>query len=221
MTEKKSGGFGLNLLIYLVAAAPLIAFWMVYDRLPEQMATHFGVSGEPDDWTDKRSFFYLFAGVQLGVPLLMQISRRIDPRRENYRKFERAFNIVRLAVAAVLSGLMGLVLVYNLGYDVDIQMYVLLGVGMLFLVLGNVTTQFRYNYFMGYRTPWTLADEEVWRRTHRLAGPLIMAAGAVAMIAAFLPGLFAVWLFGAAAAVAFLVPSVYSYVMFRKMQKSV
>ncbi|HEU4963674.1 MAG TPA: SdpI family protein [Bacilli bacterium] len=219
MTKTRNKRIWFNVLIYGISVLPLLVFGLVYDRLPERLATHFGVDGQPNGWMDKSDFLLFSVGLLIGVPLLMQFSRRLDPKRENYSKFERAFYIVRLLTSLLISVIFTVSLFYNLGYAVNIQMVVLLGIGVMFLVLGNVTPQFRFNYFMGIRTPWTLSNEEVWRRTHRLAGPFMMIAGVVSLVAAFLPGVVAFWLMGVAVVLAALVPTLYSYWIFRHVSK--
>ena len=220
MTEKQWTWGWRDLVLVLIGAIPLVLGWAWYDELPEQVASHFGMDGTPNGWMSKNGLLMLIGGFCIVLPLLMNLLRRIDPNRENYRKFQSAFELIRFATTGLLSGVFIMALAYNKGYDVNIQMYVLLGIGVLYLIFGNVMTQIRYNYFIGIRTPWTLASEDVWRRTHRVAGPLMMGAGAVSLIAAFLPGAIAIWVFLAAVAVSVGVPFVYSYVLFSKGVRS-
>ena len=112
----------------------------------------------------------------------------------------------------------GVTLFYNLGFAVNIQMIVLIGMGILFIFLGNYMSRIRLNYTMGIRTPWTLASEEVWRQTHRLAGPLWFIAGIIVIILAFLPGNLAFILMMIIIAIVALVPILYSYLLYKKLQ---
>ncbi|HSA56575.1 MAG TPA: SdpI family protein [Gemmatimonadaceae bacterium] len=50
-----------------------------------------------------------------------------------------------------------------------------LGVGMM--VVGNIMPRTRPNWVAGLRTRRTLADPDVWRRTHRWFGALLMLTG--------------------------------------------
>jgi uncharacterized membrane protein len=89
-------------------------------------------------------------------------------------------------------------------------------IGVVFVVIGNYMGKVQRNFFVGIRTPWTLANEEVWLRTHRLAGKLFVASGVVLAVSSFFgPGL----LIGVAfALVASFVPVIYSYVLHRKLE---
>jgi len=113
----------------------------------------------------------------------------------------------------------GLILAFNLGYRIHMQMAVLLMVGLIWMVIGNFLGQVRFNYFFGIRTPWTLADEEVWRRTHRLAAPLWVIAGGLMLISAFLPGWMSVGVLVAAIILTAMIPAVYSLIVYRKRHR--
>jgi hypothetical protein len=49
-------------------------------------------------------------------------------------------------------------------------------------VLGNYLGKTTRNFFLGIRTPWTLASDEVWRRTHRLGGWTMVGAGVALVV---------------------------------------
>lgn len=219
MTKTKIKWGAIDGLLLLVGLMPVIAAILWYDRLPESIAVHFGISGEPNGYQNKATFLWFAGLLTLGLPLFMKLTRYIDPKRENYEKFEGAFEAVRIALSLLMAGVVGFILAYNLGYQVNIQMFVLLTVGLLYVITGNYMGQFRFNYLIGIKTPWTLADPEVWRRTHRFAAPVWVVAGIVAVICAFLPGIIAVWIFGTAIAVSVILPMVYSYVQFRRIRK--
>ena len=91
---------------------------------------------------------------------------------------------------------------------------------VVFVVLGNSMGKLRHNWFIGIRTPWTIANEEVWTRTHRLAAPIWVAGGLVQLAGAFVPGTPGEILFAAPLAAMTLVPIAYSYLAFRKLSAS-
>ena len=68
---------------------------------------------------------------------------------------------------------------------------------------------------MGIKLPWTLASEENWNRTHRLAGHLWVACGILMALLTLLKiGSF--WLTPVIIAVMVLVPTIYSYSLYKK-----
>jgi uncharacterized membrane protein len=81
------------------------------------------------------------------------------------------------------------VLLFNLGYDIKIDIIVPIAVGILFIVLGNYMPKFKHNYFVGIKTPWTLANEKVWAKTHRFGGKVFIVMGLVLVFSAFINGI--------------------------------
>ena len=114
------------------------------------------------------------------------------------------------------AGIAVLVLLEANGQDVRINEMIFAGVGLLFIVLGNYMGKVRKNFFIGIRTPWTLASDEVWSRTHRLGGKVLILIGLFMMLNGFVR-FSERWLMAAIIAAA-LVPVVYSYVIYRNIE---
>ena len=107
----------------------------------------------------------------------------------------------------------GAMYAYALGSAIDITMLVMLFTAVLFIVIGNYLPKCKHNYTLGVKLPWTLADENNWNATHRLAGYVWMLGGMVLLINAFF---FNMYVFLIVMLVMVLVPSVYSYLYYRK-----
>lgn len=54
--------------------------------------------------------------------------------------------------------------------------------GMLFYCCGILTENAKRNWFIGIRTPWTLSNEKVWEKTHKIGGKLFKIAGVIALL---------------------------------------
>lgn len=106
-----------------------------------------------------------------------------------------------------------------LGYNIPIDVWIPTMVGVLFLVLGNYMPKIKNNWFMGIRTPWTLSSEEVWNKTHRLAGKTFIAGGVVMIAMNFFPLAMQMPIFFIMIAIMVLVPMIYSYLLFSNEQK--
>ncbi|MDI3280388.1 MAG: SdpI family protein [Bacillota bacterium] len=154
----------------------------------------------------------------LGIYLLMLVVPRWDPRRENYARFLPAYRLTRAALVLFTAVLQGVVLAAGLGRAVPVGPVVQGAVSFLFLLIGNQLGRVRPNYFFGIRTPWTLASEEVWRRTHRLGAWLLVGAGLVGLASAPLPAPFNAALFFGGLAVALGWSILYSYLVFRRLR---
>ncbi len=209
----------IDFFIFIIILIPIVLIVALYNKLPNELATHFGTSGEPNGYQGKVSFLLTNSLLLIGIPFLMKVTRYIDPKKRNYDKFEPTYEIFRLIFSALLSVMTITLLFYNLGYSVNIQMIILIGIGILFIFLGNYMSRIRFNYTMGIRTPWTLANEEVWRRTHRLGGPLWLIAGIIIIVLAFLPGKIAFVCMMILIAIITFIPILYSYFLFRKLEQ--
>ena len=138
---------------------------------------------------------------------------RFEPRRANLERSGKAYGAVWIAVVTLLGGFHVLAVAAALGADLEISRLVLIGTGLLFVVIGNYLPKVRPNYLMGIRTPWTLASDLSWTRTHRLGGRLFVIEGLVLAVLGLLdvgPELLAVTIIGAIV-VLLVVVSAYSY----------
>lgn len=127
--------------------------------------------------------------------ILMGVLPKFDPKKESYGRFQKSYRIVNAALAFFFLLLHIATLAYNLGVPVDVGRLVLIGVGVLFIVLGNYMPKIKPNYFIGIRTPWTLESEAVWNKTHRLGGKVFIVMGILSMLTAFWRGEMRVVLF--------------------------
>ena len=196
----------------LVCLLPLIAGALVYSRLPEQVATHFDLHGNPDGWSSRAFAVFGLPGILLAVNLLMPFLLRADPKHENMSG--ALVNIVIWTVPVVSLLCSGLTLGRALGYDLRIEMVLPVFMGVLFILIGNYLPKTKQSYTMGIKLPWTLASEENWNRTHRLAGFLWVLGGVYFIVVSFIG--WSVPAFVIPLAVMVLVPMVYSFLLYRK-----
>lgn len=205
-------------LLLLILATFLFGLY-VFPQLPEQVPSHWNIHGEIDGWTTKNFAVWFFPLLNLGLYLLMLFLPNLDPRKENYVRFAGAYRLIRIILLIFLAVLYMVTLLVALGYPLKVDFIVKALVAVLFLLIGNYMGKFQHNYFVGIKTPWTLASEEVWRQTHRLAGPIWVTGGVFGLILSFfqtpLAGIltFTVYILIA------LIPVVYSYFAFRKVKK--
>ncbi len=200
-------------------ALSLAGLAALYGRLPESIPSHWNLSGRVDGWSPRWSIFVQGA-LPLGLYLLMRLIPRIDPRAESHAQHERAYGILSLTVSLGFIPIAWISAAAALGADIDSGALVRVVIGLMFAVIGNFLGKLRSNYFIGIRTPWTLADDEVWRKTHRRGGAVFVAAGLLAAATALVPSpaLGSIIGFGAIlGASAYVV--IYSYLEFRRLGK--
>ncbi len=110
----------------------------------------------------------------------------LDPKKGNYARFKSGLDTVMNGTLLLLLIGHTTIIAYGLGYPVDVSTIMAVTVGLLFVLIGNVMPRFQANYFVGVRTPWTLANEEVWRKTHHLGGWSFVLGGLAVICTAFL-----------------------------------
>ena len=201
--------------IGFTAAAFALAI-VFYSRLPDLVPTHWSVHGVADGFTPKPWGPFVLPLVMAGVYVLFLAIPAISPRGYRIEPFARVFAIVQASILGFIFFLNVLVLLAGSGARVDIGRAITIAFGVLFTVLGNFMGKLTRNFFIGIRTPWTLTSEEVWLRTHRFGAKLFVLGGILVM-GAGLAGGEAVWIIPTMVVVA-VVPVVYSYVIYRKLE---
>lgn len=189
-----------------------------YGTMPDPVPTHWDVHGVADGFTPKPWGAFLQPLIAAFVLALLVALPRLSPKGFSMEPFARSYSVVVNAVVGLLFALNLAVSLSFAGVAVDVGLVVPIGVGLLFVVIGNYMGKFTRNFFAGIRTPWTLASEEVWLRTHRLGGKMFVLLGLVLMSSALLPAGARLPALVGATALAVLVPVVYSYVLYRRLE---
>jgi uncharacterized membrane protein len=195
-------------LLILAAVAFSIA---VYSRLPERMPVHWGLHGDVNGYGSRARGAFLLPAIMLGVWSLMRFLPRIDPRRANYAKFADTYDLMVDSFLALFAVMHVALVGAALGWPVSMERVAPALVGLQFIILGNALPRARPNWWFGIRTPWTLSNDRVWARTHRVGGYLLAAAGLVLLVAAAFPSPWAFALGIAAVLAAGFGSLVYSY----------
>jgi uncharacterized membrane protein len=202
--------------ILAVLALDLLFGLATWTRMPARVPVHFGLTGEPDRWGPGWMNAVLLPLVACALYALLLYAPLIDPLRRNYPVFSDTVRFFRSVLVLFLVGLHVAITFASLGRNVDMGFAVRIGVPLLFVALGNRFGRLRHNWFFGIRVPWTLSSEDVWNRTHRMAGRLWVVGGILMLPAAFLPPSAGVAILALIAAVLAIVPIVYSAVIFRR-----
>ena len=154
------------IVLLIIAVISLIGHVCIYPMLPERIPIQWSSDGSVSNWGAKYMDLVL-AALPILILLFMKAAPYIDPRRANYRKHPHAYDIVIVGVTLLLIACSWLSAFSGLGYDVNIQTLIPAGIGILFIALGNTMPQIRPTYFFGIKTPWTLENPDVWRKTHK------------------------------------------------------
>lgn len=206
------------LIMFTLLAAALIYAFIVYPGLPDRVPTHWNIEGKPDQWGHKWIDLFLVPGIMAATILLTLALPALSPKNFKIEPFLGTYNEIMTLIVA-LMGYIHVVLVQAASHpDVDMGRILVGGILFFFAILGNLMGKVRRNFWMGIRTPWTLASDAVWVATHRLAGRLMFWGGLAGAAAAFL-GAPLVWVL-ALLLVAVFYPVVHSFILYKRMERA-
>lgn len=213
----------LKRIVWPIIIIPAVYLAIVWNRLPQAVALHFDLKGNPDRMGTKSELLttsFILIVMNAIVYLIVTNIYRIDPKKyaaENKSRLLRIAFAVSLFMTAVLC-----MIIFN-GSQGNITFstgLLLSGMGLLFAIIGNYMPNLKPNYFTGIRLPWTLENEDNWRKTHFLAGRLWFGGGLIlAVVCLFIPASPALILFFSVMSIVVIVPCIYSYQLYRKQKQ--
>ena len=201
----------------IIILIPMIVGFVLWDKLPEQMATHWGFGGEVDGWSSISVAVIFLPMVLLAIHWLCMLLSGLD--KSNRDQDPKAFGVVFWIIPIVSLYANGTMYATAFGMKIDIKLCLLTLLGIMFMVIGNYLPKTKRNYTLGVKLPWTVNNEENWNVTHRFCGKVWFVGGIVLMLTAFLP--MAVFPIVLIAAIILLtgIPAIYSYVYYKKQLK--
>lgn len=173
------------ILAALAFGAAFYVFHVQYDQLPEKIPTHWGIRGEPDAFTPKQDaaiYFYTMPGIMLLWVFVTLLLPKISPEQFAVDSFRGTYGYLMALVSCLFAYIDGIILWNTLHPTFDFLRPFSVGFFLFFALLGNVLGKTRKNFWIGIRTPWTLADERVWYQTHRQAGWIFVIYGILAAL---------------------------------------
>jgi len=204
--------------IWILMAGILITAVWVYPHLPDKVPSHWNIHGQVDAYSSRAFGAFFEPLIVIGLYFLMLLMPLIDPKRDNYQRFSSAYTLLRWSLVILFSVLYVTTTLVALGYPVNVGLIVKAIISILFIIIGNFMGQFRHNYFVGIRTPWTLANEEVWQRTHRLGSKIWVIGGLVCLAMSVVNSSWGAIIFFVSLMCMTIIPIVYSYLIFAKLK---
>ena len=208
----------INGIAVLISLLPLFYLGLIWNSLPEKVPIHFGIDMKPDQMGDKSSlwlFASIMAGVSMFVYFLLKNINRFDPKRKDAPP-PSSFHKLAFGLVVFMAAL-NCVMMASAKDEGVIKQFMFPLLGLMFAFIGNNMVHIKPNYFAGIRLPWTLSNDDNWRRTHQLGGKLWFAGGIlITIVSLFLTGQTAFIFFLSAIVVMVIVPVVYSYRLFKK-----
>jgi uncharacterized membrane protein len=201
----------------LLIAAALAATAILYPHLTAQVPTHWNLHGQPDDYSPRWQLFLFGPGFMALVMLLTWIFPWLSPKRFEIDSFWSTYRQVMVMSFCLMVYVYAVMLWSALGRPLDMGRAILCGAFLFIALFGNLMGKLRRNFYIGIRTPWTLASERVWNATHRFAARIAVATGLIGLVLSIL-GLYLFWAV-LALLVGALVSMVYSLVIYKQLER--
>ena len=195
----------------ILCLLPMLIGIYYWNELPDMMVTHWDIHNQPDRYSSKTFTVFGLPLLMVGILFLCSFASKIDPKKPRYNEKLMSLLIWFIPVLCIACSM--LTYGWALGHELDISFWIPIILGLLFVFIGNYLPKCPPSYTMGIKLPWTLSDDENWRMTHRMAGPIWVAGGILMMASAVLK---LPWLMMIAIVAMILIPSVYSYLYFKK-----
>ena len=195
----------------IICLLPILVGLYYWNELPDMMATHWDMHNQPNGYSSKEFAVFGLPLIMVGVLWLCSFAAKIDPKKPKYNDKIIVLMLWFVPVLCILCS--ALTYGWALGFQFDIGFWVSLLLGVLFVLIGNYLPKCTPSYTMGIKLPWTLNDDENWRKTHRMAGPIWVVGGIVIVLGTFLR---MYWIMAPVLIAMILIPTVYSYLYFKK-----
>jgi len=174
-----------EIIILGIILLSLIISIYFYPQMPEKMASHWNAQGQVDGYVSKFWGLFLMPFMFIGLALLFVAIPRIDPLKVNIEKFRKFYDIFIILFFVFLLSTHLQIILWNIGIEISPNAIFPIGLGLLFFYIGILCENAKRNWFIGIRTPWTLSNEVVWDKTHKIGGKLFKIAGVIAPLGVF------------------------------------
>jgi uncharacterized membrane protein len=211
---------------YLGSAAVILAVLfgtaVAYPHLPNIVPMHWDAHGHVNGWGPKWTLFLFGPGTMLLIVLMFSALPWLSPKKFEVDSFRATYLYIMIVIVAMMAYCHTLLLLSALGslagFGLDMTRAITGGACLLIALLGNVLGKVRRNFYIGVRTPWTIANEQVWNATHRFAAKTFFAGGLLGLIAVLLRAPF--WAPLAAILIAAFVPAIYSLFFYKQLERA-
>lgn len=205
----------IKIVIVLIIAISFGIGAYLYPSAPDLMPSHWNVHGQVDGYSSKAVGLFLMPVISLVMFLLFLLLPKIDPLKENIKKFREYFDRFILLLILFLFYMYILTILWTAGQRFDMGQFMAPMMGVLFFYAGILMEKAKRNWFIGIRTPWTLSSDKVWDKTHKLGSKLFKISGICAILGFFLPK-FVFSLIFFPVIISALYTFLYSYLVYRK-----
>jgi uncharacterized membrane protein len=179
----------LDVISVVVIAGTLAITAALYARLPARIPIHFDIHGRADGFAAREIGAWLLPLFAVVTAIVIRFAPRLMRRDWRQRMEGSPTAAVVLIITVMMCALHLVVLRLAIAPETDAAPLLAVVLGVTWFALGQLMPRTRRNPLIGVRTRWTMASDENWARTHRVAGLAFTVGGLVAIIAAAIPSM--------------------------------
>ncbi len=199
----------------IIILLPILAGLVLWNKLPDQIATNFNAQGVADSFSSKAFGVFGLPFFLLVLHWICAVATAADPKKKNHSDKMLALVLWICPLISLLCS--ALIYTYSMEINVDVTLIMMLFFGAMFIVIGNYLPKCKQNYTIGIKIPWTLNDEENWNYSHRVSGKIWVAGGVIILLTAVFRQ---IWIFFVILAIMLIIPFMLSYLFHRKKNKN-
>lgn len=199
------------LITTLVILIPMLIGCLLWKQLPSAVITHWGVNNEANGFSSKAFAVFGMPAILAALHLFCIVMTAADPKQKNIGA--KPLGLVFWIIPSITLLIFSIIYASAMGVQVNVGFFVILLIGVLFILLGNLLPKTKQNYTFGLKLPWTLNNPENWQHTHRFAGWCMVLAGIIIMLTAYWHN---PWIFFGILLLAVLAPVVYSFIYYKR-----
>jgi uncharacterized membrane protein len=205
----------LTLISIVIIVLSFVIGIISYQYLPDKIASHWDSQGQVNGYMYKFFGVFLLPLILIGLFLLFYLLPKIDPLKENYKKFKRYYDSFVLILVLFIFYIYMQTIVWNFGTKFNMNLSLIPALGFLFIYIGIVLKKVKRNWFIGIRTPWTISNDKVWDKTRKLGSRLFILSGIITLLGIFFPNYMIVFIL-VPVIVSSIISIIYSYLEYRK-----
>lgn len=202
-----------NLYSWLLCLISLLISGISMNYLPDKIPVHFSTNGTADSYGSKYTLLF----IPIVIMAIIIIAEFKKDTSNSSKPSNRYYYQILFSVNTIIIALE----IYTIATACDMEVthisnFVLVILGLLVMIFGNMMPKFGHSSAIGIRTKWTLSDEHIWYRTHRFCAKIWFVSGLLLVAAAFMENTMKFILTVAVVAIMILVPVLYSKLEYNK-----
>lgn len=205
--------------LFLLLVTPFIYLAFIWSELPAEVPIHYNINGEADQFSSNSAFAVILAMVSVFTYSILQALPFIDPKNK-VKEMGNKYYQVKFLTLGLISVLAFFLIYKTVNMETPIQFLTVI-LGLFFVGIGNYFQTIKPNYFLGVKTPWTLENENVWKKTHIATGKAYMIGGFLMALSYFVFPLKVSTYFMLFIIIPIgIFPFVYSFLVFKKLKQA-